>query len=48
MKWIVADPLGGSTMTTTRCPTLLVLPATLWLAVSLSLYAFYTKRHVAM
>jgi len=35
MKWIVADPLGGSTMTTTRFPTLLVLPATLWLGVSL-------------
>ena len=35
IKLIVADPFGGSTMPTTRFPTLLVLPATLWLAVSL-------------
>jgi hypothetical protein len=35
IKPIVADPFGGSTMPTTRFPTLLVLPATLWLAVSL-------------
>jgi len=35
LRPIVADPLGGSTMARTRFPTLLVLPATVWLAVSL-------------
>jgi hypothetical protein len=35
IKMIVAHPFGGSTMPTTRFPTLLVLPTTLWLAVSL-------------